>query len=354
MVLGIDVSRANRCDRTGVEWYAFKIVEALTKELASAPVRLYAPEPATQEWPELPASWQWCILPGRHFWTQSMLADHLRRFPVDCVFIPSSRLPPNCGARIITTIHDIAFKTHPNAYPWKERFLQDWALKDAIRRADALIVPTQSVRQDLALRHPQIEANKIHVIPHGPTMAPVPYTPKTSNSFLFVGRLEKKKNLVPLIESIERIAHQPGASSIRLTLVGKPGYGFHKLKSLLNQCRDHIQWLGWVGEDRLHALRQDAQFTVLPSSAEGFGFPVLEAWAVGSVPIISDCAALVEVAGDAAVVLPLKDPKHWDAILKKSMSEDLKEIINRGSQRLQQFQWSTAGHQTAEIVKRFL
>ncbi|MBI5135076.1 glycosyltransferase family 4 protein [Candidatus Uhrbacteria bacterium] len=354
MVLGIDASRANTTMRTGVEQYAFHIIKALAEQMPAAHVRLYTASPPLSQWGTLPPTWQWVVLPGRALWSQWILPQHLRSHSVDCLFIPASRIPPITGHRVVATIHDIAFETHPAVYSLGQRLWQRWVLRDILRRADAIIVPTNSVANDIAHRYPQWYS-KVNVVAHGPTVAVATETvPKIPATFLYVGRMEKKKNILPFIQAIERLAHQGGMDILRCTFVGNAGYGFGALWDAIQRCPRHLTWRGWVNEFELQQLRQTSQFMALPSIAEGFGFPVLEAWSNGCVPVVSDCGALVEVAGDAAIVLPLGSPEQWVDVLKNALPPGEHNIVDRGKRRLAQFQWDRAAERTAAVLKKLL
>lgn len=354
MIVGIDVSRGNYPQRTGVEWYSFYLTQALIPALlrATTSVRLYSPSPPLPDWSPLPAGCQWDTIPGRFAWTQWHLPKKLFQSPPDRLFIPAYRLPSRLPiqTKAVVTIHDIGFISHPNVYSLRERLTQRWILHDTMRRSNTIIVPTDAVASEIN----QLPGPKppIHVIAHGAPPEPSwqTRTPKTPLHFLYVGRIEAKKNIKILLDVFTILIRQRGLESARLTLIGKPGYGFHQVKPQLIKHATQIQWLGYCSEDRLNAYQKDAQFVILPSIVEGFGLPILEAWQWGCVPIVSDIPALREVGGNAALYASPSDPHAWLALLTALPSTPLQPIIDEGKQRLKRFNWETSAMQTANVL----
>lgn len=354
MIVGIDVSRGNVVERTGVEWYSFYLTQSLLDILpsTSTTVRLYAPSAPVDDWKTLPPHCQWNILKGQFAWTQFHLNYELRRHVPDRLFIPAYRLPPTVPAqtRSIVTIHDIGFISHPQVYSRYQRYTQRWILRDTLRRANTIIVPTQAVSDALAsLPGPK---PAIHVIAHGAPQTPPPsqHALKNSFHFLYIGRIESKKNIISMLDTFNILSQKKGFESVHLTLIGKPGYGFNHIKSRIDSAAHSVEWLGYCNQQRLNSYRAQAQYVVLPSLVEGFGFPLLEAWQWGSIPIVSDIPPLREVGGDAAVYVQNTNPQAWVSAITSLCSSPGQSMIDAGKRRLDAFQWKTAAQMTKEVI----
>ncbi len=354
MIVGIDVSRGNSIERTGVEWYSFYLTQSLLDVLpsTSTTVLLYAPTAPVSDWRTLPTHCQWTIVRGRFVWTQFHLNHELQRHPPDRLFIPAYRLPPflKTQTRSIVTIHDIGFISHPTVYSRYERLTQCWILRNTLERANAIIVPTQAVSDALgSLRGPK---PPIHVISHGapPIAQQLAHSIKNQLHFLYIGRIEVKKNILTLLRAFEILSRQKGFEDLRLTLIGKPGYGSKEIKTQIDSSRGYVEWLGFCNEKRANEYRSQAQYLVLPSLIEGFGFPLLEAWQWGSVPIVSDIPPLREVGGDAAIYVEPTNLHAWVRTIMSLHSSTLERIIDQGKHRLHTFQWNRSAQMTAKVI----
>jgi glycosyltransferase involved in cell wall biosynthesis len=134
----------------------------------------------------------------------------------------------------------------------------------------------------------------------------------------------------------------------RLALAGAPdGYGAaEELRAVEESpARSRIDLLGYVSSAELDSLYSRASVFIFPSLDEGFGMPILEAMAHGVPVITSNCSAMPEVSGDAALLV---DPLNiGDALLRLANDESLREaLISRGLERIKQFAWASAVEET--------
>ena len=119
---------------------------------------------------------------------------------------------------------------------------------------------------------------------------------------------------------------------------------------------DALILAGYVSDDELHALYRGALATLLVSHAEGFGYPVLEAMALGCPVITSNCSSLPEVAGDAALLV---DPRNHAAIgaaittLAESPAER-QRLIAKGKLRATEFSVERQAQNTLEVYAAVL
>ena len=129
--------------------------------------------------------------------------------------------------------------------------------------------------------------------------------------FLFVGTLQPRKNLARVVR-----AHASLPKALRrafpLVLVGRMGWGVDDLNRLLAAADStEVCWLRYLPDAHLLPVVHQARALVFPSLCEGFGLPVVEAFAAGLPVITSNTSALPEVAQDAALLV---DPTDGEAI----------------------------------------
>jgi glycosyltransferase involved in cell wall biosynthesis len=248
---------------------------------------------------ELSLAWQSGLigLPGRGMVHSTSLLAPLSRH--DRSLEPSTQT--------VVTIHDTVPWTHPHTLtPRGVRWHKAMARR-AHRFADAVVVPTHAVADDLAERFDF--GDRLRVI--GGAVSSDLAVPIDADSIadaldlppayaLSVGTLEPRKGIEPLIQAMGHA----DAPEIPLLIVGPDGWGDVSIADIVTReglPEGRVRSLGFVSDAQLAVLLQRASVFVFPSLAEGFGLPVVEALSLGTPTVISDTPALVEVAADAAV-----------------------------------------------------
>lgn len=337
-ILGIDASRSSIEKPTGVERYSSEIIQAILKESKDFDIKLYTP----REIVFLPHEKQ-IVIPFKRLWTLVRLSFEMLMKKPDILFVPSHVIPFFCPKRTFTTIHDIAFKKYPSAYRPMQRYYLDFAAKRAVTCAEKIIVPSQVVKNDLINIY-KVPREKIRVIYHGKiNLEPVHNKErylkkfglkKRDKFFLYVGRLEKKKNIDTLVEAFELV--QKIYSNVKLVLAGSQSPGFKDL------FKKNLVCAGYISEKELTSLLYYSSALILPSKEEGFGMPVLQAFESETPVICSYIPALKEVAGDAALfVNPDRAEEFAKAMIRILEEDDLaKNMVKAGRKRLGNFSWS--------------
>lgn len=255
------------------------------------------------------------------------------------------------GSTVVATIHDTVGWTHPETLT---TFGAQWhraTARRAARWADAVVVPTQAVADDLAARLPF--GDRIRVIGGAPSAslgigadaderaARLGLPPRY---VLAVGTLEPRKGLDALVAAL---AH-PDAPDVPLVVAGPPGWGDVDLAGIAARAglpTDRLRVLGSIEDADLAVAYTRASVFVMPSRAEGFGLPVLEAMRLGTPVVHSDVPALVEVAGGAGVGVPLAPASDYPARLAAAIrtvvdDADLATALREaGRRRAVEFSW---------------
>ncbi|MEA3248748.1 MAG: glycosyltransferase family 1 protein [Patescibacteria group bacterium] len=365
-VIGIDASRANSITRTGTEWYAYHLIRELKSLIPdSCQVVLYSKEPLRDDLVDLPAHWENRVLrwPPRYLWTQMRLAWEMLVRPPDLLFVPAHTLPLVLPKKAVTTLHDVTFMVVPEAYSWKGRAYHRFAARYAVRRAAHIFTVSEFSRQEI-MKWFGADAERISVthlsydessfrsdLDMSRTSAVLNRHGVSKPYFLFVGRLERKKNFAALVEGFRKF--RESHSDHNLVLVGKRGRGADEV---LGDGIEGIREMGYVGADELPHLYAGAEAFVFPSRHEGFGIPVLESFACGTPVITSRNSAIPEVAGQAAYYLETNDAvgiaEAMGRIIDQSwLREKLSEL---GSLRVRDFTWRATAEKTWEGIERLL
>ena len=284
-------------------------------------------------------------------------------FPAEYTYFPI-RTP----ARVIVTKHDMTDRRYPELlFPTRRsRWLWETKVRLAIRRADRVFTVSEAARRDI-LAGFRLRAERVRVVSDAvdPGFAPVPDSPARSAVLarhgirpgerfaLYVGGISPHKNLERLVRAYGqwRRQQQGAAPDVRLVLVGDfeadVFYSSYPAVRALIGARGLdalVHLTGYVPDADLVHLYSAADVLVLPSLAEGFGLPALEAMACGTPVLASSAGALPEVLGDAGVFF---DPTSVDELvgaLDRVLAdrEWRRTLSQKGLARAATFSWTAS------------
>lgn len=369
MKLGIDASRAFEPNRTGVGLYAFGIIRGLSRVIPPEhEVFLYTREQILKRREDFPKHFHHKKLswPPKYFWTHGRLSLEMFLKKPDVLFIPGHVLPLYHPKNSVVMIHDVAFLFFPECYSRFQYRYQQWFVNFVKKQARAVIVPSQATKNDL-IQHFGYDEKKITVIHHGFDPGSFANTSFLNEEiilekygikkpyFLTVGRVELKKNLDTLLLAFEKLCGQFPNGKINLVLAGKPGHGYEKIKKILSgmKYQDRVKELGYVSEEDLPVLFQNALAYLFPSRYEGFGFPLLQAQAAGIPVLASNTSSLPEVAGEGALYVDSSSVDDLSNNMRRILSDATLrgDLIMKGKENLKRFSWQKCAEQTWEAVK---
>jgi glycosyltransferase involved in cell wall biosynthesis len=285
----------------------------------------------------------------------------------DAVHAPTPLAPPapRRGRRMVVTVHDTVPFTHPETLTRRGAAWHQAMIQRATQRANAIVVPTMAVAEDLA-RHAPGPAT-IAVVPHG---VPEAFREDVGSAqvhatetgldlpdayVLAVGTVEPRKGLDVLIEAMAK----PYAPDLPLVVVGPPGWGEVDLAALAERHglpTGRLRVLGRISDTDLAVVLRRAAVLAVPSRAEGFGLPVLEAMARGVPVACSDRSSLPEFAGDAALLFDPEDVEAIRAALERLLGDPrLRAHLSKaGRERAAGFSWRRTAELTAASYERAL
>lgn len=266
----------------------------------------------------------------------------------DLVHAPTPLAPPHRDVPLVVSVHDTVPWSHPEALTprgvrWHRR-----AVGRAAAVADALVVPTEAVRRELAAVVP---ARRVEVVGEGADSLQLP-----PDEAARAARLELPTDYLVTLATFEprkgldiavtALAHA-GAPRLPLLVVGQPGWGGVDPTGLARRAglpAGRLRVLGRLDDADLAVVLSRASAAVVPSRAEGFGLPALEAMALGTPVVVSDAPALVEVTGGAALVVPREDPAALAAALGQLADDPglRQALADAGARRAAQYTWRAA------------
>ncbi|RSN57548.1 glycosyl transferase [Amycolatopsis sp. WAC 04182] len=256
----------------------------------------------------------------------------------DAVHAPTPLAPARVpkGRTLSVAVHDTVPWTHPETLTPRGVAWHKAVIARAASRATALTVPTQAIADELAALVPV--SVPLRVIPHGVR----PHTGFAEVSLperyvLAIGTIEPRKGVDVLIDAAGRIG-------VPLVLAGQPGWGGIDPVALAREHGADVRVLGKVSDAELASTLRGASVLAMPSRAEGFGLPLIEAMAAGVPVVHSDVPALVEVAGGAGMAVPVGEAQALADALRGVLDhpEQAAALRDSGLSRSSEFTWQRA------------
>lgn len=260
------------------------------------------------------------------------------------------------GERYVAVVHDIMHFDGPAARPLRGLVARQW-MRRSIRRSAVTHTPSRFTADRLAATWPEL-AGKIRAVPNGVDElffdSAGAHLPERLRSWvgerrymLSVGNLKRHKNLrvgVELLRAIPELAwivlgeHFPDWEDV-VADVRKAGFG------------DRMLVLPRESDATLRALYADAAFLLFPSHYEGFGLPVLEAMAAGTLVIATSATSVPEVLGDCGWSCDPRDPAQFIAAARDALAlpaPERRRRVDRARARARTFSWEKCAAAVAD------
>ncbi len=262
----------------------------------------------------------------------------------DIVHHGGGTIPSRGNSTTLLTIHDVQYLSYPEYFSTvKLRYLKN-RVPSATRRATVIATPSNYVRGSIE-QHFGISRARTAVVRHG--LEPAIGAHKTPEHELRArfGLGNSRVLLIPAITHphknheflLRLLAHEWRNEDVKLVMVGGNGLAESRIQTLISELgvANKVVRSGRVQAADRDGLIALAEALVFPSKYEGFGAPVLEAMALGTPVISSDCASLPEVVGDGGLVLPLTSDA-WAGSLDLIRTQR-STLVHNGLRRAEEF-----------------
>ena len=293
----------------------------------------------------------------RYLWGSEIKNDTLDVFWGTSQVLPRQKV----AQREVVTVHDLALLMNP---AWGnsriDYLVERYHTPHSIRNADSVICVSESTSNDVDKYIGNIDGCKNVVHLGGPELnlsccdnEARDIVPK-GDYFVYFGDLNDRKNVDGLLRAFARVARQ---RTCRLVIGGRSSSSdIDVLASSVGagDVRDSIEFVGFVGEAEKRSLLAYSSALVFPSRYEGFGLPVLEGMAAGTLVVTSRVSSLPEVAGSSAIYVD--DPEDCVG-LSNAMLRCLDMPLNERERRIEAgkkhaglFSWDRCAAETVNLL----
>ena len=304
---------------------------------------------------------------------QLLLGHFLRNNHVDIYHSTNYMMPLfSKPCTYVVTIHDIIPLKHPEFTPKakKTRFfgLYKWIMKRVVKRADSVLADSEYSRQDI-ISYFAIDPLKVCTVFPGLDEDFLSEKHLTGQKdfkrnyrikgklVIYVGRQDPYKNVLGLVRAFRRFLAEEKVDA-KLLIVGPEDLRYVDVHRFIKQYKlqDKIIFSGYLEKRDLIALYRQADLLVLPSRYEGFGLPVIEAFASRTPVIAADTSSLPEVVGEAGLLISPDDGIGLAAAMKRILTDEslADELVRKGSERVATFSWEKSAQEVLGVYSNII
>jgi glycosyltransferase involved in cell wall biosynthesis len=274
-------------------------------------------------------------------------------------------IPPlSSASKALVSIHDISFILHPEFAEKRNLEYLTARIRKTASRAQGIITISRQSAMDIQ-KHLGVSEDAVFPIHLGvsemfrhsgsASIAAARSALGVQRPYiLMVGTFEPRKNIPFAVSLIEQMSFFDGD----LVIVGQKGWKNEPVFEAIGRsiAAGRIRTFTSLPDAQLVALYSGAEFLLMTSFYEGFGFPPLEAMACGTPVLTSSGGSLAEVCGDAAVVVDSFAPELWlekaDLILHDS--ELRNRLKSAGPAHAGKYTWQSTAEKHIEAYRKVL
>lgn len=278
------------------------------------------------------------------------LWNRLRPFPIEVflgqfdVLHTSDWTEPPTRKPKVTTIHDLSPVLYPNVTSERVRKVFEKKLALVKQENDLVIVPSKSIAEEVLELH--IPSENVYTIPEAPNPsllnAPSIDVRKrfgiNGKYILAVGTAERK-NLDRCIAAFQSLSD----TEVSLVIVGE-----HKSNL---PTSPNVLYTGFVSTHELANLYREAEVFLYASLYEGFGLPILEAYAMGSPVVTSNVGSMQEIGGESSVLVNPYDTNDIAQGIRQAISRK-SQLQKSGKAFVKNYTWEKTALETLKIYKK--
>jgi glycosyltransferase involved in cell wall biosynthesis len=371
MHIGFDAKRAFN-NHSGLGNYSRQLIDAMVHYYPEHKYTLFTPKINNDYKTVIPIN---TVLPSsfiykklKSLWRSYGVNNSVADQKIDLYHGLSAELPIGLSRKLkkVVTVHDIIFEHFKDQYKAIDRFTYKRKTLHACQQADAIVVDSEQTKNDLS---------KIYNIPASKmTTVYIGYSPLYDYHFteaehllklkplglpsqylLYTGTINERKNLLGICQAYQKILQQQDLPP--LVIIGKGDTYKIKVQQYIatNQLEKYFIFLndkfGFIPNELMPHIYSQATALLFPSTYEGFGMPIIEAYASGIPVITSNVSSMAEIGKlGAHCITPLNNEALVDAISKVVNDTIFRTTLIQSSKRAAQlFSPSSFAHNMMRV-----
>jgi len=293
-----------------------------------------------------------------HLWEQISLSRYLKKIG-NPLLVSFTGCGPLYYRNQIMTIHDVSHERYPQWFSPNYYRFYHFMMPRIGKKAHAVLTVSEFSKREI-VDTLGINTHKIHVIhsnvpfhdkPTKEEILDFKRDPSSDKYIVAVSSMDPRKNFERLVTAFNKIRDK----SVKLYIIGMSFKAFNT-PDLQKLIGERVYLPGYISDEALQNMYQNALLSVYPSLYEGFGLPPLEAMTFGCPAINSDIPALREVSENAALYV---DPYDVDDITMKidQLLEDeflRKELQLKGLEQIKKYSWEKSAKQVYELAQKYM
>mgnify|MGYP000303668874 CR=1 FL=1 len=375
-VIGIEAQRLFRAKKHGMDYVALEIIQQLQYlDLENEYIIFVADGPDSDCLQET-ANFKIVVLSnpfGFIAWEQFTLPKAAKEYGCDLLHCTSNTAPLFCAVPVVTTVHDIIYlennylwNTEASVYQRLGNFYRKLLVPMVLKRSAHITTVSNTERDLMTTRFPEI-SNKISVVYNGVSNFFTAYDilannykehwlPK--NYVLFNASTDSRKNTIRVLQAYATAIQHFKENPPKLVLLNMSE---KRLKVLLKKCDIEAVYTNvfckpYVTRETLREVYDRARCFLFPSLREGFGLPILEAFALKTPVITAAISCLPEVAGykNGYFVNPYSVEAIAATLVSVCTANELGYDLDAAKAHAMQFSWESSAKKTLEVYGKVL
>ena len=277
---------------------------------------------------------------------------------IGTLFSPSQAVYPSGlkNIRLITTICDLQHEYMPNNFSPAQLKLRREDINYAVKNSIHLIAISEYTKKMITETY-MIDPNKITVTYLAPNIPKETKFVRLPDQFMFYpAAFWPHKNQEILIESLKQLEKKFPDLHLVLTGMEKKREIRERITRAINRLglKEKVHILGFVSASELAYIYSKAEILVYPSSFEGFGIPIVEAFNYKVPVIAANNTSINEIVAGAGILFKTGNLQELSQSISRLLGDEnlRKKLIQKGQERLQKFSWEECAKKTIQVLTK--